>query len=113
MKNNYNKFYNEQRGNRANNNAVDESAKTDLSEDEIKDVLEKDTTTPPNEPKDFKVVNCSNLNVREKADRSSAVKVIIKAGAKVVVEEIVEDWAHIYTDSGVEGYVMKEFIEEV
>lgn len=112
MKNNYNKFYNEQRGNRANN-AVDESAKTDLSSDKIKEALEKDTTTPPNEPKDFKVINCSNLNVRKKADRGSSVKAIIKAGQKVVVEEIVDDWAHIYTDSGVEGYVMKEFLEEV
>ena len=110
MKNNYNKMYSEQRGLRTESPVVDEVIPKE-NIDEVKDILE--TVAPPKEPKRFKIVNCTNLNLREKADRTSSVKTILKAGEIVTVESSTEDWAHVYTDNGVEGYVMKEFIEEV
>lgn len=112
MKNNYNRMYNDQRGERTNTPVIDEGVPNDVKKD-LEDALQNKETPAPKELKTYEVVNCSNLNVREKADRTSPVKCLLKAGETVNVESISDGWAHVYTSKGIEGYVMKEFVEEV
>jgi len=62
-------------------------------------------------PTNTATVVCSSiLNVRESANILSRVVAILKPGDTVSVEDIRDDWAHIYTSSGIEGYSLSEYI---
>lgn len=56
------------------------------------------------------VVCHSHLNVRGSADILSPVVAVLKSGDTVVVEDVRDDWTHIYTSSGIEGYSLSEYI---
>jgi len=56
------------------------------------------------------VVCPSHLNVRESADILSRVVAILKPGDIVEVQDIQDDWTHVYTSSGIEGYSLSEYI---
>lgn len=56
------------------------------------------------------VVCHSSLNVRKSADILSPVVAILRPGDTVVVEGVQDDWTHIYTSSGIEGYSLGEYI---
>ena len=66
-------------------------------------------------PRIFKVVNCSSLNVREKADKSSPVLSVISEGDTVFVnpDSLGEEWLNILTKNNIKGYSMKEYLLEV
>jgi hypothetical protein len=65
------------------------------------------------EGKKFKVVNCKTLNVRETAFLLADILCVLKEGEEIVVKGFVEEWAHVFTSAGIEGYVMQAFIQEV
>ena len=70
--------------------------------------------TPVVIPTKFKVANCSKLNVRKSADKNAPVLFIIPVGTILEVDfHENDDWAHVRTSDGKEGYVMRAFIEEV
>lgn len=65
-------------------------------------------------PTKFKVANCSKLNIRKSADKNAPVLFIIPVGTILEVDfHENDDWAHVRTSDGKEGYVMRAFIEEV
>lgn len=58
------------------------------------------------------VTNCVKLNVRETPQMDSKIRCIINKSSKVqiVEEESTEEFYKVYTESGIEGYCMKDFI---
>lgn len=67
---------------------------------------------PPNEPKTYFITNCNSLNMRNQPNKDGRVLCVLKSGAEVVVENISDGWAHIYLSSGIDGYVMEEYLKE-
>ena len=59
------------------------------------------------------VANCRKLNVREHPDTSASVlnELIALSEVQVVVNEQYDEWYHVITASGVEGYCMKKYID--
>lgn len=59
------------------------------------------------------VFNCSSLNVRKEASKSSEVVEVIESGSKVLIEisASTDDFYKVTTNSGTEGYCMKKFID--
>jgi uncharacterized protein YgiM (DUF1202 family) len=72
---------------------------------------EKTHITPPKEPTTMIVTNCLRLNVRSEPNTDGSILCIVDAGNKVMVEDIKEKWAHVYTEAGIEGYTMDYFLE--
>lgn len=70
------------------------------------------TTTDAVKPVYGIVANCSRLNVRKKPHRSSEVLTVIEEDDIITIEmyESTRNWYYVKTESGVEGYCMKDFI---
>jgi uncharacterized protein YgiM (DUF1202 family) len=100
--NNYNKMFNEKNREVVNREPNDEQKlEVEPSEEKSK------------EPRMAKVISPGKLNVRKGPDKSSDVICLVSPDANILIEDVDGDWAHIYTDVGIEGYVMVEFIKEV
>ena len=58
------------------------------------------------------VVDCNSLNVREIPDRKGAVLTILMADDEVRVnaDEHLDEWYHVYTACGLDGFCMKKYI---
>jgi hypothetical protein len=58
------------------------------------------------------VVNCTKLNVREQMNTGSAVLCVLPASSevKVIADEVPDEWYHVFTASGIEGFCMKQYI---
>ena len=99
-----------------NYNKLYKSEKDEIPEDKPKTLEVKEQKKDENKSAIiFKVVNCSSLNVREKADKLSPVLSVISEGDTVFVnpDSIGEEWLNISTQNDVVGYVMKEYLLEV
>lgn len=83
-------------------NADLETVETDLSD-----------KNSHNEGKIVEVISRGKLNVREIPSKDGEVVTTVDPGAQLMVQSIDREWTHVYTGSGVEGYVMSEFIKEV
>lgn len=59
------------------------------------------------------VISRGKLNVREEASQDSSIISVIVPGTQLVIDDVQDGWAQIHSDSGLKGYVMKEFIKEV
>lgn len=61
----------------------------------------------------FGVVNCNYLNVREAPDPEADVLTVVEKGAEILIDFDVstDDFYSVCTETGVEGYCMKQFIE--
>ena len=59
------------------------------------------------------VCNCGRLNVREHPDTKATVLCELPVSSKVKVDmsNKYDDWYHVVTETGVEGYCMKQFIQ--
>lgn len=68
----------------------------------------------PGEPNVGVVVNCRKLNVRTEPDKNSEAICTIDAGAEVIIDEAesTEEFYKVYTETGVEGFCMREYIEQ-
>ena len=58
------------------------------------------------------VSNCSKLNVREQMNATSTILCVLPVSSevKVIAGEVHDDWYHVFTASGVEGFCMKKYI---
>lgn len=63
----------------------------------------------------FKSVNCSALNVRSTPSRDSFSINLLPYGSTVECDKNFknDDWDHITTGSGIEGFCMKKFLESL
>lgn len=59
------------------------------------------------------VVNCIKLNVREQMNTGSSILCVLPVSSevKVIANEVHDDWCHVFTASGVEGFCMKQYIK--
>lgn len=57
------------------------------------------------------VTGCTDLNVRESADKNSSALCQIRVNAPVEILEELEDWYKVKTVAGVVGYCMKQYIK--
>lgn len=66
-------------------------------------------------PQEGKVVVKKNqcLNLREGMNTNTSVIKTLSNNEKVIIEAIYEDWYHVVTESGAEGYVMAQYIETI
>jgi hypothetical protein len=56
-------------------------------------------------------VSCAGqLNVRELPDRFAGIICVIDSKGLVQVEDIDDGWAHVYTETGMEGYIIADCI---
>ena len=62
-----------------------------------------------------KVTDCVKLNVRRGAVLTSDIREVIEEGAIVEINEnrSTEDWYRVRTESGTEGFCMKEYITKL
>lgn len=65
------------------------------------------------EPKFGFVINCEFLNVFEAPNKNADIIAKLIEGAKVMVDftESTDEFYSIFTETGVEGYSVKQFIE--
>lgn len=58
------------------------------------------------------VVDCNSLNVREHPDRKADVISILMNGAEVQVNvtNSYDEWYHVFTATGLDGFCMKKYI---
>lgn len=58
------------------------------------------------------VIDCVNLNIREKPDLNSAVLCTVPASTKLLIDmaKSTMTWLYVYTESGIEGFCMKQFV---
>lgn len=71
-----------------------------------------DRTKPVSEPT-FGVVTCALLNVRETPTKDAKILTKVKQGNEIMIDfsASTDDFYSICTQTGVEGYCMKQFIE--
>ena len=79
--------------------------------DDITNSLEQ--CEPSSEPKFGFVINCKFLNVFEAPNKNADILAKLIEGAKVMVDftESTDEFHSVFTETGVEGYSMKQFIE--
>lgn len=79
--------------------------------DDITNSLEQ--CEPSSEPKFGFVINCEFLNVFEAPNKNADILAKLIEGAKVMVDfnESTDEFYSVFTETGVEGYCMKQFVE--
>lgn len=67
---------------------------------------------PPAEPKTG-VVTANKLNIRKLPAPTAEVATIVDKNAKLMIDPEYEtvEWIKVYTETGIEGYCMKKFVE--
>lgn len=59
------------------------------------------------------VVNCHQLNIRKKPDLGAVILCVLNVGDYLEIAETEDpEWVAVVTTDGVEGFAMKEFVEE-
>lgn len=87
----------------------DENVINDILEDA--EEIEKDYEyTSEDMNYDIGIVKC-RLNLRENPSKESNVLYILKKDSSVEILEEVDEWFKVVTESGIEGYCMRDFID--
>lgn len=70
------------------------------------------TPAAPTKPIDGFVSGCKKLNVRIEPSITSDVVCIVDEGTTLMIDqsESTDKWFKVYTETGVEGYCMKNFV---
>lgn len=123
---NYHNYQNYQNRNFQNNTPVakvEEEPVVEVQQEEVIDVVDVIETPaePVNEPEvqpEVKTVTgtvngCEKLNVRVAPNAEATPATVINKGATVVIDEKLstDEWYRVCTETGVEGYCMKQFIK--
>lgn len=60
----------------------------------------------------YMINNCKKLNIRKKPNKNSDVLGVVTAVNTLTIEEIKSkpEWVKVITDSGIEGYCMKQYV---
>ena len=58
------------------------------------------------------VIDCVNLNIRKEPNLNSAVLCTVPASTKLLIDmaKSTMTWLYVYTESGIEGFCMKQFV---
>lgn len=58
------------------------------------------------------VKDCLMLNIRRKPEIDSEIKTVVNAGSKLLIDDKTEfdDWFKVTTETGIEGFCMKDYI---
>lgn len=83
---------------------VDEGAAADLP------TIEEDK----NDPLVGVVAGCSKLRIRKKPSTEGDVMCVVDAGTVLMIDiqaVVPKEWFKVYTEAGVEGFCMREFVE--
>lgn len=100
------------RGFRNDIGPVDESFMEEVPVSEEDTFVEEAEHDKPTEPI-YGFVNCPRLNIRKEptAELDNVVGVVTK-NTEVLIDTITpnDEWIHVCTSAGIEGYCMKEFI---
>jgi uncharacterized protein YgiM (DUF1202 family) len=56
------------------------------------------------------VISSGKLNLRTSPSKSGEILCILNPGEELLIEDLADGWAHVYTSSGAYGYVMSEYI---
>lgn len=86
---------------------IEKDVEGTIPEDPISDSKE-----PPKEPVHATIINCKLLNLRERPTKDSLVICVLGADETLLIDDKQPEWAHVYTSSGFEGFVMRKFIKE-
>lgn len=87
----------------------DENVINDILEDA--EEIEKDYEyTSEDINYDIGIVKC-RLNLRESPSKESNVLYILKKDSSVEILEEIDEWFKVVTESGIEGYCMRDFID--
>lgn len=80
-----------------------------MEQEEINEMIEE---SEQNEPA-FGHVNCKLLNVREAPDAESEVITVLHKGSEVMIDANLstDEFYSVCTETGVEGFCMRQFIE--
>lgn len=62
--------------------------------------------------KNGRVKNCTKLNIRERASKTSDVKMVIIVGTEVEFQNFNDHWVRLWVND-IEGFAMKTYIEEI
>ena len=104
MGHNYTKYSknSEKRGNRRTADVIDETVPTEVIEE----------VNPECKPKLGVVTECVKLNVRDEPDVNADILCTILLGSEVAIdeEESTDDFYKVCTETGVEGFCMKQYI---
>ena len=91
-----------------------EAEQTTEVEDIIPDAEPVENSVTEKKPEKVKgvVVGCAKLNVREQMNTNSTILCTLPASSevRVIVDEVHDEWYHVFTETGIEGYCMKKYI---
>lgn len=92
------------------NEVVEEVAVTEVNEQNV--VEEAEVNDAASATITGVVNNCTRLNLRKQPSTTSKVINILDSGDKVEIDDAnsTEDFYKVLTESGIEGYCMKEYI---
>lgn len=70
------------------------------------------TGMKPDEPVIGEVSGCKKLNIRKEPDGEAQVLDVVSSGSEVMIDESesTDEFYKIYTESGTEGFCMKQYI---
>lgn len=59
------------------------------------------------------VIGCVKLNIRENPDIEADILCEVKVGSKLIIDpdKSTRDWFSVYTETGIEGFCMKRFVQ--
>lgn len=57
------------------------------------------------------VFNCEKLNVRKEPNKDAVVLSTLNTGTEVLINDANEDFYSVVTESGIEGYCMKQYVK--
>lgn len=86
---------------------------SDELDEEVRDFVETESTEEPEEYLIGKVENCVNLRIRQDPRDNGLILGQIPYGTEVMVDQSnsTDDFYSVVTESGIEGYCMRQFIE--
>ena len=85
-----------------------ETLEDELIAEEVIDVDEEEIE----EIEEGIVIDCVNLNIRKEPNLNSAVLCTVPASTKLLIDmaKSTMTWLYVYTESGIEGFCMKQFV---
>lgn len=92
---------------------LDEMALNSEVEDTVNDILEESSTAEVENSEYLmaKVCNCNQVYLREYADKNSTPLKILDLGEEILLEKEEDSWCKVFTSEGIEGFIMKDFVE--
>lgn len=76
-------------------------------------VVETPIVEPPAEPIDGVVSGCELLNLRQKPHGTIVCRMPVDTKVLIDPDNSNDEWLHVYTETGAEGYCMKQYITTV